>query len=70
MATRHFSFEGLEQLLTIEDLARFLGVTTTAAYSLRHRGLLPPAVKWGNTIRFRREDLDAWLDEQREGEVV
>ena len=66
MATRHFSFEGLEQLLTIGDLARLLGVTTRAAYNLRHRGLLPPAVKWGNTLRFRPEDVEAWLSSQRE----
>lgn len=66
MATRHFSFEGSDRLLTIGDLAHLLGVTTRAAYNLRHRGLLPPAVKWGNSIRFRPEDIEVWLQAHRD----
>lgn len=52
-------------LLTAADMAAFLGVTeaTLADWRYRHRG--PAFVKVGRLVRYRPDDLDAWLDAQR-----
>lgn len=50
-----------EPLLSVEDLARTLQVTTSTVYRLvREDGL--PGVRVGGQWRFRPEDLARWLD--------
>nr|WP_225936262.1 helix-turn-helix domain-containing protein [Caballeronia sp. NK8] len=48
-------------------LAAFLGLAVQTIYN-RHSsgGDLPSAIKLGNRIRFRSEDVDAWLDAKRQ----
>lgn len=53
---------GETELLTTDDLAELLRLTVRAVYHLRHRGTLPPAVKFGNSLRWRRSDIDDWLE--------
>ena len=54
-------------LLTVEATAAYLGLTTAALYSARHIGSdLPPAYRLGSRLRYRRSDLDKWLDAHRE----
>jgi len=48
-----------------EEAAALLGVTVTAARRMADRGRLP-GVKLGREWRFRRADLQALLDAQRE----
>ena len=55
-------------LLTVDDLARLLGVTPKAVYNRRHRGLLPRAIILGHSLRWRAADVEAWLSEQIEPE--
>lgn len=52
------------QLLTVDDLAELLSTTPQGVYNLRHRGAGPRALRLGKELRFRREDVDAWLDER------
>ena len=54
-------------LLGAEEIAALLGLSVKAVYQLRHRGTLPPAVKWGNTIRWTRSDIEEWIEAQHEG---
>lgn len=49
-------------LLTIADVAERLRISKKAAQDQRQRGVLPPAVTWGRTIRWREEDLEAWIE--------
>lgn len=49
-------------LLTVGDLAALMGWSISTIYQRRYRGAsLPPAIEVGQTIRFRAEDVDAWL---------
>lgn len=51
-----------KRLLTIEDLADYLRTSTTQVRNMRSRGQLPPAVKIpGIGLRWREEDLEAWI---------
>ena len=50
--------------LTMEEVLAYLKVTSRTVYRLIKVGDLP-AVRLGRQWRFRRTDLDAWLDRQR-----
>lgn len=45
--------------LDVRDLARELKVTTKTIAAWRARGLLPPPLKIGRLIRWRRADIAA-----------
>lgn len=49
-------------LLSPKELAATLGIAEQTIYN-RHSsgGDLPPCIKLGRLLRFRREDVEAWL---------
>ncbi|MEN0066553.1 MAG: helix-turn-helix domain-containing protein [Myxococcota bacterium] len=51
------------ELLTLREVAKLLRVGMKTAYSLVQAGELP-GFKVGGQWRFRRADIDAWIDEQ------
>lgn len=51
-------------LYTVKDLAKILAVKPLTIYRMIERGQLP-AVKIGKTIRFKPEDIDAYLETVR-----
>lgn len=55
----------LAEVLTMEDIARYLRISRSAAYELPH---LPgfPAIRLGRTIRVIREPFLKWLEERQE----
>jgi excisionase family DNA binding protein len=56
----------LEPLLSIEDLARYLGVPVATIYDWRVDGKGPRAIKIGRYVKFTLSDVQAWLAERRE----
>jgi excisionase family DNA binding protein len=54
----------MDELQTAEDVSRFLGVCLNTVYRLVGRGELP-AIRRGRLIRFRREDVEAWVNQHR-----
>ncbi len=56
----------LDNLLDIDQVADRLGMTPAAMHSMRYRGDGPRAVKIGRKLRFRADDIDAWIDSRRE----
>jgi len=52
-----------EDILTIREVAGYLKVTERTLYRLVQEGKLP-AFKVGNSWRFRRADIDAWIGVQ------
>lgn len=54
----------LQAFLTTEEVLGYLKVTPRTIYRLIRTGELP-AVRIGRQWRFRRADLDEWLDRQR-----
>lgn len=45
-----------------EDLANELGVPTRTVYGWRTKGGGPRGYRIGRHVRFKREDVDAWLE--------
>lgn len=53
-----------EAFLTTEEVLEYLQVNLRTVYRLIKAGRIP-AVRVGRQWRFRRSDIDAWLDSQR-----
>ena len=54
-----------DALWTVEELAEFLGVPVATIYAWRNRGEGPPAFRVGRYLRFRSDEVTAWLDRLR-----
>ena len=54
-----------EELMTVEELARWLRKPKSWVYN-RLNDLGIPHYKIGNHLRFKRSEVEAWLDGQRE----
>lgn len=54
----------MSRLLTIEEAANYLTISTSAMRRLAHEGVVP-AIRFGGTqrvvFRFSRESLDEWI---------
>ncbi|MDK9736123.1 helix-turn-helix domain-containing protein [Vibrio sp. D404a] len=54
-----------DQILTLKEVAEYLKLAEKTAYRLASEGKLP-GFKVGGSWRFRREDLEAWIQDQKE----
>ena len=54
------------RLLTVEEVAEWLRIPVKTLYEMRYRRVGPPAFRVGRWLRYREEDVQAWLDQQRE----
>lgn len=50
------------QFLTPQDLAELLQVPLTTIYGWRYKGAGPRGMKVGRHVRYRRADVETWLD--------
>jgi len=56
--------EPIEPLLKEKDIMRILGVHRPwILYARKERGL--PYFKLGGAVRYRRSEVEAWIDQQR-----
>jgi excisionase family DNA binding protein len=57
-----------ESFLTTEEVLEYLNVNLRTVYRLIKAGKIP-AIRVGRQWRFRKRDLDKWLDSQRHGDT-
>src|SRR5690606_15901439 len=58
---------GMEQrarLLTVQELADYLGVPVATLYQWRHRREGPPGFRVGRRVRYRWSDVQEWIEHQ------
>jgi excisionase family DNA binding protein len=53
-----------ERLWTEQETAEYLHVAVGTLRRWRAEGTGPPALRVGRTIRYRRSDVDAWVERQ------
>lgn len=53
-----------EQLMSVVQVAKYLQLNRSTIYDWAQRGKLP-AIKLGQVWRFRRVELDTWLETQK-----
>jgi excisionase family DNA binding protein len=51
-----------EPLLSPDEVARWLGKPKATLYAWRSRGLGPRGIRVGNLLRYRKSEVEAWLD--------
>tara|TARA_R110001583_G_scaffold165023_1_gene317485 strand:- start:5071 stop:5247 length:177 start_codon:yes stop_codon:yes gene_type:complete len=56
-----------DEILTLKELAEYLKLTEKTAYRLAAEGKLP-GFKVGGSWRFKSEDINAWIEEQKDKE--
>lgn len=56
----------IERLLSIDDLAELLGVPVWTVRRWRAHGTGPKGIRVGKYVRYRPEDVRAWLAQQAE----
>lgn len=54
----------LDRLLSVEDLAAYLGVPLATIYAWRYRRQGPPGFRVGRHLRFREKDIEEWIAAQ------
>ena len=53
-----------DEILTLKEVAEYLKLAEKTAYRLAAEGKLP-GFKVGGSWRFKREDIDRWIEEQK-----
>lgn len=56
----------LERLLSVDEVADFLGIPVATLYQWRHKGTGPAAIRVGRHLRYDPAALRAWLEQHRE----
>ena len=56
--------EGNSPIMTLEETAKYLKIGKSTLYKMAREGKIP-AVKIANQWRFRKEDIDKWLEDIR-----
>jgi excisionase family DNA binding protein len=54
------------RLLRPDELASLLGIPLATIYRWRSRGDGPCGIRVGRHVRYRLEDVECWLDDQRD----
>ena len=55
----------MEKLMTLEEVAEDLCLSKDTVYRLANTGELPAAAKVRSQWRFRKEDVDQWLEKNK-----
>ena len=55
-----------DRLLSIPELAHYLGVPTATIYQWRHHRRGPAGYRVGRHVRYRPSDIERWLEAQRD----
>ena len=66
MTTETTTGRGLEPLMNIEELAKYLGVPVATIYDWRVAGKGPCAIRVGRSLKFAVPDVRDWLAHHRE----
>jgi excisionase family DNA binding protein len=53
----------LDRLLSVEEVADYLGVPVNTLYQWRHKGTGPEAYRVGRHLRYELSSVRAWLAE-------
>jgi excisionase family DNA binding protein len=59
-----------QNLLSVEELATYLGVPVATVYGWNSRGIGPKRLRIGRHVRYRQADVDAWVGQQEVDSLV
>ena len=56
----------LEPLISAQELAEYLNVPGKTLYAWRYRRQGPPGLRVGKHLRYRRIDINEWIEQRTE----
>ena len=56
-----------DEILTLKEVAEYLKLAEKTAYRLAAEGKLP-GFKVGGSWRFKREDIECWIEKKKTGQ--
>ncbi len=62
--------ESFDRLLTVEDLAEYLGVPVATLYAWRYHRQGPPGFRVGRHVRYRWADIEEWISDRIKTDVL
>jgi len=54
----------MDKWLTLEQIVEYLQMSTSSIYKMAQTGKIP-AYKIGRQWRFKREEIDAWIEKRK-----
>lgn len=66
MDTEQLELRGLDPLMSVDELAEYLGVPVRTVYDWRSTGHGPRGIRIGRHLKYAVPDVVAWLQERRE----
>jgi excisionase family DNA binding protein len=60
----HETRAAIRRLWSVEEVADYLGVPVRTLYQWRTKRCGPPGRRVGRFLRYRPEDIEAWLDSE------
>ena len=69
MTVKRNGVRSKEQIMTLREVAQYLGLHVMTVYKLTREGRVP-AAKIGGQWRFKRDVLDDWLETQMHRHAV
>lgn len=55
-----------DRLMSVEEVAEYLGVTRGTIYTWRWKGKGPRAYRVGHLVKYRVADVERWLEDNAE----
>jgi excisionase family DNA binding protein len=62
--------ESPDRLLTVEELAEYLGVPVATIYAWRYHRQGPPGFRVGRHVRYRWTDIEEWISDRIKTDVL
>lgn len=57
-----------DEIMTLKEVAKYLKLAEKTAYRLAAEGKIP-GFKVGGSWRFKRKDIDRWIEEQKNYQI-
>jgi excisionase family DNA binding protein len=54
----------MTKLMTIDDVAEYLGIPKQTLYQWRSKGYGPPGRRIGKHVRYRQSDVEQWVTDR------
>jgi excisionase family DNA binding protein len=64
VSTKALEYRNFNEYLKIDDISAYLNIKTKTLYALVESGDIPH-YRIGRLIRFKREDVDLWMEEKK-----
>ena len=62
--TIHEKLQAGDKLMSLTDVSEMLGIPVHTLYRWRYKGDGPAGYRVGRHVRYRREAVDAWLEQR------